>query len=84
MNFTSAKIKDHERFLGLATHDHYTSLAIGINHPESGVIIQKFIQIEDQPTLHCYDVEEIIDNASNKPFAIIDCAVYKMGEVNQN
>jgi len=45
MNFTSAKIKDHDRFLGLATHDHFTMLAIGYNHPESGVVIEKYIQI---------------------------------------
>jgi hypothetical protein len=33
MNFTSAKIKARNVFLGLMTHDEYTQLAIGTNHP---------------------------------------------------
>jgi hypothetical protein len=54
-------------------------LSIGVNHPESGVVIEKVIQIEDQPELRCFDVDELIDRNSSKPFAIIDCAVYRMG-----
>jgi len=33
MNFTSAKIKARNVFLGLMTHNEYTQLAIGTNHP---------------------------------------------------
>ncbi len=40
-----AKIKDHNRFLGLATHDQFTQLTIGTNHQESGVVVERVIQV---------------------------------------
>lgn len=44
-NFSMVKIKGHNRFLGLTTNNQYTQLAIGTNHPESGVVIEKVLQI---------------------------------------
>jgi hypothetical protein len=83
-NFTSAKIKDHNRFLGLTAFNDYTELAIGTNHPESGVVIEKVIQVENIPELHCFDVDEIFERTSKKAYAIIDCGAYRMGELHRN
>lgn len=57
MPFRSVKINHNGRFLGLIAHDEFTELAIGINHPESGVQIEATVPIEDQHNLHCFDVE---------------------------
>lgn len=39
MNWTSAKILDNNRFLGLSSHEDITILAIGMNDEKSGVKI---------------------------------------------
>jgi len=56
-NFTSAKIKDHNRFVGLSTKGDSSYLSIGMNHPESGVVINKTIKVEDKSNLVCFDVD---------------------------
>lgn len=38
--------------------------------------------VEDQPNLHCYDVDEVSGNG--KTFAIIDCGVFIQGELLYN
>ena len=44
-NFTNAKIKEHNRFLGLTASNELTELSIGTNHPESGIVIETTIKI---------------------------------------
>ena len=61
MNWTSAKILDNNRFLGLSSHEDITILAIGMNDEKSGVKIQDLVQVEDIPHLHCFDVIETHD-----------------------
>ena len=58
MPFQAAKIKSNNLFLGLITQDSFTELAIGQNHPESGIVITATVDIEDHPDLFCFDVEE--------------------------
>jgi hypothetical protein len=70
--------------LGLTAFNDYTELAIGTNHPESGVVIEKVIQVENIPELHCFDVDEIFERTSKKAYAIIDCGAYRMGELHRN
>lgn len=59
-------------------------LAIGTNHPESGITIEKALQIEDLPNMRCYDVDEVMDYTSSKPYAIIDCGFMRLGELISN
>lgn len=59
-------------------------LAIGTNHPESGITIEKTMEVEDVENLRCYDVDEIIDYTSNKAYAIIDCGYMRFGELIAN
>jgi hypothetical protein len=58
-NFTTAKIKGNNRFLGLIINGERSDLVIGTNHPESGVSVDKVVMVEDIPNMHCYDVDEI-------------------------
>lgn len=83
-NFSSAKIKEHNRFLGLSVNNEFTTLAIGLNHPESGIVIEKVLEIENIPELHCFDVDEIIDYPSSTTFAIIDCGLMRQGVLHRN
>lgn len=76
MNFTNVRIKDNSRFLGLSVDGIHTYLAVGINHPDSGVTIDKIIKVENISTLHCFDADEIMDPRSQGAYAIIDCAHY--------
>lgn len=45
MPFRSAKINHNGRFLGLIAHDNFSQLAIGFNHPESGIEITTTVHI---------------------------------------
>lgn len=56
-NFTAAKLKEHNRFLALTANNDYTEIVIGTNHPESGIVIDKVLQVENISELHCYDVD---------------------------
>jgi len=44
-NFVSVKIKGNNRFLGLVSKGVYSGLAIGMNNEESGVTIDRYIEI---------------------------------------
>ena len=72
-NWTVAKILDHNRFLGLVTHDDTTTLAVGMNSEDSGVTIDHIVQVEDIPHLHCFDVEETHNHEASQTYAMIDC-----------
>lgn len=84
MNFASAKIKQHGRFLGLVSRLEFTELVVGVNHPESGVQVEKVIHIEDVPEVQCFDVDEIINRRANKTYAILDCGVFENGRLASN
>ena len=84
MLFRSVKINHNGRFLGLIAHDEFTELAIGYNHPESGVEITNIIDIEDHPNLHCFDVEEVNAHIANKTYAILDCGEFQNGRLHRN
>ncbi len=81
-NFTTAKIKYHNRFLGLIINGFSSELVIGTNKDVSGVTVDKVVTIEDIPNMHCYDVDEIVTR--NTSFAVIDCGTFKMGELVEN
>lgn len=44
-NFTTAKIKANNRFLGLIINEERSDLVIGTNHPESGVAVDKIVMV---------------------------------------
>ena len=56
-NFTTAKIKAHNRFLGLIINGFSSELVIGTNKDDTGVTVDKVVAIEDIPNMHCYDVD---------------------------
>jgi hypothetical protein len=81
-NFRSATIRGNNRFIGLVSNGAYSGIALGVNDEKSGVTIQDYIEVEDIPNLHCYDIEEIVyrDDA----LVVVDCAVFHMGVVAFN
>ena len=84
MNFTAARIKDHDRFLGLSSHNSSTTLVVGTNDNQTGVTIEHTVHIEDVQEMQCYDVDEVHHQQSGKVLAIIDCAVFKNGTLHKN
>jgi hypothetical protein len=76
-NFTTAKIKAHNRFLGLIINGFESKLVIGTNDEKTGIKVDQVVTVEDIPNMHCYDVDEIMTR--NASFAIIDCATFKQG-----
>mgnify|MGYP001071051679 CR=1 FL=1 len=79
-NFTTAKIKAHNRFLGLIINGFESKLVIGTNDERTGIKVDKVVTVEDIPNLHCYDVDEILTR--NASFAVIDCATFRQGELD--
>jgi hypothetical protein len=78
-NFRTAKIRGNNRFVGLVSNGDYSGIALGTNDEESGVTIQDYIEVENFPNLHCYDVDEIV--YQNDALVVVDCAVFYMGAV---
>jgi hypothetical protein len=56
-NFTTAKIKAHNRFLGLIINGDMSQLVIGTNRDDTGIKVDMTVTIEDIPNQHCYDVD---------------------------
>ncbi len=56
-NFTTAKIKAHNRFLGLIVNGFVSQLVIGTNNDDTGIKEDLKVTIEDIPNMHCYDVD---------------------------
>ena len=76
LNFTSAKIKTNNRFLGLSAHNEATTLAVGYNYDTIGVYINHIVQVEDIHNILCFDVEEVHDSVAGKAYAMIDCGIF--------
>lgn len=81
-NFRTAKIRGNNRFVGLVSNGDYSGIALGVNDEESGVTIQDYIEVENFPNLHCYDVDEIVYR--NDALVVVDCAAFHMGVVAFN
>jgi len=82
MNFTSAKILGNNRFLAVESNAASTFLYVGMNDENDGVNITNVVLVESINNLRCFDVEEVFDR--NSSFAIIDCAEFRNGLLNNN
>jgi hypothetical protein len=75
-NFIAAKVKANNRFFGLTkiNDNSTTQLVLGYNQDYSGVYVQKVVHLEDDPDVHCFDVDEV--TIGNFAYAVVDCAQF--------
>ena len=56
-DFRSIKIRYGQQFMGLVVDGDKSGIALGTDDEKTGVTITRYIEVEDIPNLHCFDVE---------------------------